>query len=54
MTVTYKSGQSEKEETPMTLLASVSANRFEDVKPTPFGGSGRRAMAIREMLQRGN
>jgi len=53
MTVTYKSGPSEKEETPMTLLASVSANRFEDVKPSPFGGSGRRAMAIREMLQRG-
>jgi general secretion pathway protein J len=53
MTVTYKSGQSEKEETPMTLLASVSANRFEDVKPTPFGGSGRRAMAIRQMLQGG-
>jgi general secretion pathway protein J len=53
MTVTYMSGQSEKEETPMTLLASVSANRFEDVKPSPFGGSGRRAMAIREMLQRG-
>jgi general secretion pathway protein J len=51
MTVTYKSGQSEKEETPMTLLASVSANRFEDVKPPPSGRLGR---AIRERLQRGN
>lgn len=50
MTVTYKSGQSEKEETPMTLLASVSANRFEDVKPGPSGRLGR---AIRERLQRG-
>jgi general secretion pathway protein J len=51
MTVTYKSGQSEKEETPMTLLASVSANRFEDVKPPPSVGLRR---AIRERLQRGN
>jgi general secretion pathway protein J len=51
MTVTYKSGQSEKEETPMTLLASVSANRFEDVKPPPSARLGR---AIRERLQRGN
>jgi general secretion pathway protein J len=49
MTVTYKSEQSEKEETPMTLLASVSANRFEDVKPVPSGGVGRRIM--RELLQ---
>lgn len=52
MTVTYKSGQSEKEETPMTLLASVSANRFEDVKPAPSGGFRRRT--IRERLQGGN
>jgi general secretion pathway protein J len=51
MTVTYKSGQSEKEETPMTLLASVSANRFEDVKPPPSARLGR---AIRERLQGGN
>jgi len=51
MTVTYKNGQSGKEEASMTLLASVSANRFEDVKPTPFGGLGR---TIRERLQRGN
>jgi len=52
MTVTYKSGQSEKEETPMTLLASVSANRFEDVKPPPSVGFARRA--TRERLLRGN
>ncbi|MGA2465684.1 MAG: type II secretion system protein GspJ [Thermodesulfobacteriota bacterium] len=43
MTVTYKSGQSEKEETPMTLLASVSANRFEDVKPPSSVGFVRRS-----------
>jgi len=54
MTVTYKNGQSEKEESSMTLLVSVSANRFEDVKPSPFAGPGRRAMAIREKLQGGN
>lgn len=43
MTVTYKSGQSEKEETSMMLLASVSANRFEDVKPPPSVGFVRRS-----------
>jgi hypothetical protein len=52
MTVTYKSGQSEKEETPMTLLASVSANRFENVKPPPSVGFVRRS--TRERPQGGN
>ncbi len=52
MTVTYKSGQSEREETPMTLLASVSANRFEDVKPPPSVGFVRRS--TRERPQGGN
>lgn len=32
MTVTYKNGTNEQEETSLTLLASVSANRFEDLK----------------------
>jgi general secretion pathway protein J len=42
MTVTYRNGQSEQEETSMTLLASVSANRFEDIKAltVPTGGPG--------------
>jgi general secretion pathway protein J len=53
MTVTYKSGQSEKEETPMTLLASVSANRFEDVKAGPAGGFGVGRLVM-ERLLRGN
>jgi general secretion pathway protein J len=48
MTVTYKNGQSEKEETSMTLLASVSANRFEDVKA--ISGVGR---IVRQRLLRG-
>ena len=52
MTVTYKSGRSEKEETPMTLLASVSANRFENVKPPPSVGFVRRS--TRERPQGGN
>jgi len=53
MTVTYKSRQSEKEETPMTLLASVSANRFEDLKLVSSGafGTGR---TIRRRVPRGN
>jgi hypothetical protein len=53
MTVTYKSGQSEKEETPMILLASVAANRFEDVKAGPAGGFGVGRL-VRERLLRGN
>jgi general secretion pathway protein J len=40
MTVTYKNGQSEKEALPTTLLASVRANRFEDMKSTLPAGSG--------------
>ena len=39
MTVTYKNGQREKEALPMTLLASVPANRFEDMQSTLRRGS---------------
>ena len=49
MTMTYKNGKRETKEIPFTLLASVSANRFEEIKTTPVG-LGRRA--IRERLQR--
>jgi general secretion pathway protein J len=49
MTITNDNGKGGKEQVPLTLLASISANRFEDVKPTPFGGFGRRA--IRQRLQ---
>jgi hypothetical protein len=42
MTVTYRNGRNEQEETSLTLLASVSANRFEDLKPLtmPTGATG--------------
>jgi general secretion pathway protein J len=42
MTVTYRNGKSEQEETSLTLLASISANRFEDLKPltVPSVGPG--------------
>jgi general secretion pathway protein J len=40
MTVTYRNGQRGQEETFMTLLASISANRFEDVKPMALSGGG--------------
>jgi len=40
MTVTYRNGQREQQETFMTLLASISANRFEDVKAMTMSGSG--------------
>jgi len=42
MTVTYRNGKSQQAETSLTLLASVSANRFEDVKALtmPAGTTG--------------
>jgi len=40
ITVTYKNGQSKKETLPMTLLASVRANRFEDTMSGLPAGSG--------------
>ena len=42
MTVTYRNGKSQQAETSLTLLASVSANRFEDVKALtmPTGTTG--------------
>ena len=50
MTITYKNGESEKKELPFTLLVSIPANRFEDIKASTVG-LGRRT--IRERLQRG-
>ena len=50
MTITYKNGEGEKKELPFTLLASIPANRFEDIKVATVG-LGRRV--IRERLQRG-
>jgi general secretion pathway protein J len=47
LTVTYKNGPSEKEEISMTLLASVAANRFEDLKPGASGGFVRRTIRTR-------
>jgi len=40
MTVTYRNRKNEQEETSLTLLASVSANRFEDVKALTMKPSG--------------
>jgi hypothetical protein len=53
MTVTYKNGQSKKEALPMTLLASVRANRFEDTKSTLPAGS-RAGRIIQRSLRGGN
>ncbi len=52
MTVTYKDKLKEKEETSMTLLASIAANRFEDVKPGSAFGPTRRV--IRTRVDRSN
>lgn len=41
MTITYKSGKNEKEEIPLTILASISANQFEEVKTSPPRFRGR-------------
>lgn len=48
MTVTFKNGKSEKEETQLTLLSSISARKFEELKALPAGFGGR---AIRRQLQ---
>jgi general secretion pathway protein J len=48
MTVTFKNGKSEKEETQLTLLSSISAQKFEELKALPTGFGGR---AIRRRLQ---
>ena len=37
MTITFKNGKSEQEETPLTLLSSIAARRFEEVKTGPTG-----------------
>ncbi len=47
MTVTHKNGSSEKEEISMTLLASIAANRFEEVKPGLSVGPVRRILRRR-------
>ncbi len=50
MTFTFSGGKDGKEEVPLTLLSSLAANRFEEVKTLPAGvGFGRRA--IRQQLQ---
>jgi len=49
MILTFKNGKSEKEETPLTLLASIAAYQFEDTKAGPTG-FGRRA--IRQRFQK--
>jgi general secretion pathway protein J len=41
MTITYKSGKKEKEEIPLTILASISANQFEEVRTGPPRFRGR-------------
>ncbi len=41
MTITYKSVKNEKEEIPLTILASISANQFEEVKTSPPRFRGR-------------
>jgi hypothetical protein len=51
MTVTYQNGKNEKEEIPLTLMATIKANRYEEVRtgPTRFRGF----MPVQERLQRG-
>ncbi len=51
MTITYRNGESEREEAPFTLLTSIAAYQLEEVKVVPTG-FGRRA--IRQRLQGGN
>jgi general secretion pathway protein J len=56
ITITYKNktGKSEREELPLTLLASIQANQFEDLK-TVLGPTGFGRRAIRErLLRQGN
>jgi len=50
MTITFKNGGSEKEETPLVLLSSIAANKFDDVKAAP---AYRFRPPIRQRLQRG-
>jgi general secretion pathway protein J len=46
--ITFKSGKSEQEDVPFTLLASIAAHRYEDVKASvPATGFGRRAIRDR-------
>ena len=52
MTITLKNEKSEKEELPLTLLASISANRFEEVRTGPT--SFRPPASIRERLRSGS
>ena len=49
MIITFKNEKSEKEETPLTLLASIAAYQFEEMKAGPTG-FGRRA--IRQRFQK--
>ena len=53
MTITYKNGEGEKKEAPFTLLASIQANRFEEIKTSPFGPTGLGRRTMRNLLQRG-
>ncbi len=50
MTLTFKDGRSEKEESPLTLLSSIAANKFEDVKASP---AYRFRSPIRQRFQQG-
>jgi hypothetical protein len=49
MILTFKNARSEKEETPLTFLASIAAYQFEEKKVGPTG-FGRRA--IRQRFQK--
>ena len=52
MTITSENGEGEKKEVSFSLLASIQANRFEDIKASPLvTGLGRRT--IRNVLQGG-
>ncbi len=52
MTLTFKNAKSEKEQAPLTLLSSVSAPKFEEVKKIGSAGpTGLGRRAIRERLQ---
>ena len=51
VTLTFKNGKNEKEEAPLILLSSISANRFEDMKASPVGPAGFGRRSIRQRLQ---
>jgi general secretion pathway protein J len=49
--ITFKNGKSEQEEAPLTLLSSIAARRYDEVKTGPAAVTSFGRRAIRERLQ---